>query len=244
MEYLFYITLIGLLTGVLGTVGGSLLVLMVKKANCHLLTLVLGISAGLMTIVVFLDLIPEAREVGNIGTTLFGMILGIILITAMDGLFPHTKFNNRNNGKLLKAGLLLAVGIALHNLPEGLAIGAGYQVDTALGFGLAVIIAAHNLPEGMAIATTLCLAGLRAWSIILISLLSGIPMGIGAFVGGYLGRVSDFTLSISLGFAAGAMIYITFDELIPGAHEKSNGKIAIAGILLGIFVGLIITDLI
>jgi ZIP family zinc transporter len=182
---------------------------------------------------------------GSVWTSLIGLFLGIALISVLDLLFPHQHFVSIEDGRrhYLKAGLLLAIGIALHNVPEGLAIGAGYSSANALGIGLAIIMAVQNFPEGMAVATTLSLAGLKNTKIILITLLSGIPMGIGSFIGAYLGNVSDLILSISLGFAAGAMLYITFDELIPDAHEKAEGHSAIFGILAGVFLGIILTNI-
>jgi ZIP family zinc transporter len=104
-------------------------------------------------------------------------------------------------------------------------------------------MAIQNFPEGMAVATTLSLANLKKQNVIIITLLSGIPMGIGSFIGAYLGSVSSLLLSISLGFAAGAMLYITFDELVPDAHEKAEGHSAILGILTGVFLGIILTNI-
>jgi ZIP family zinc transporter len=245
MTYLIYVTLIGLISGTLGTLGGGLLVLLVREINDKLLSIVLGISAGIMTSVIFFDLIPEAQNAGSIWSSLAGLFLGVVLISLLDLFFPHQHFVSQENtkNKYLKAGLLLAIGIALHNVPEGLAIGAGYSSTKPLGLGLAVIMAIQNFPEGMAVATTLSLANLKKQNVIIITLLSGIPMGIGSFIGAYLGSVSSLLLSISLGFAAGAMLYITFDELVPDAHEKAEGHSAILGILTGVFLGIILTNI-
>ncbi|QTL97093.1 ZIP family metal transporter [Iocasia frigidifontis] len=238
VDYLWYVSLIGLFTGVFGTFGGSILVFLVKEMKENLLTFVLGISGGIMTVVVFLDLIPEALELASVFSTLAGMLLGAILIAGLDIFFPHQHFMNKKYNINLKAGILLAVGIAIHNIPEGLAIGAGYSADRSLGLGLAVIIGVQNFPEGMAMATSLSLAGVRNLYIVLATIVSGIPMGLGAFIGAYFGKISDFFLSFSLGFAAGAMLFITFDELIPSAHEKNEGYMAISGILIGVFIGI------
>lgn len=244
MNYLLYVTIIGLLSGMLGTVGGGLLVLVIREVKSRFLSIVLGVSAGIMTVVIFFDLIPEAQMTGSVWSSLTGLLLGVALISILDMFFPHQHFVSMEGGRrhYLKAGLLLAIGIALHNVPEGLAIGAGYSSASALGLGLAIIMAVQNFPEGMAVAVTLSLAGLKNTKIILITLLSGIPMGIGSFIGAYLGNISDLILSISLGFAAGAMLYITFDELIPDAHEKADGHSAIFGILAGVFLGIILTN--
>jgi len=241
MTSIFYITFIGFLTGILGTVGGGIIILLLKKIEENFLTFILGISAGIMTVVVFLDLIPEALDIGTDISTLSGMFLGVGLIGLLDFVFPHQHFQGKIRNTYYKAGMLLAVGIALHNIPEGLAIGAGYSAAQNLGLGLAIIIGIHNFPEGMALATSLCLAGFSSVQILLITFLAGLPMGLGAFAGAYLGKISPFSLSLALGFAAGAMLFITFDDLIPAAHEKNTGKLAIIGILLGVFLGIFMT---
>ncbi len=243
MSEILYVSLIGLVTGIFGTTGGGLIVILIKKLNEKLLSFVLGFSAGIMTVVVFLDLIPEALAVGSIWTTLSGIILGSILIALLNLIFPHHQFSGQEEQiKYLKTGLLLAFGIAIHNIPEGLAIGAGYSAGSSLGLGLAIIMGVQNLPEGMAVGATLTLGKMDNIKIIIITALSGIPMGIGAFLGSYLGGISDIVLSLSLGFAAGAMLYITFDDLIPDAHEKTEGMTAITGILSGVVLGLLLTN--
>lgn len=243
MNYVFYIALVGLIAGVGGTFTGSFIVLLVREIKESLLAFVLGVSAGIMTVVVFLDLLPEALEIGSLGSTLLGMALGVMLIVIMDQLFLHSNFTEKTGGNYFKSGILLTVSIALHNFPEGLAIGIGFSAESILGFGLAVLMGIHNFPEGMAMATTLSLAGLGNTAIMLIVFFSGIPMGIGALVGAYLGSISSYILSLSLGFAAGAMLYITFDDLIPNAHSKNQGGRAILGILSGIFLGIILSSM-
>ncbi len=245
MEYLIYVTAVGFMAGMFGTLGGGISVIAIKEIRAKFLSIILGISAGVMTVIIFLDLIPEAQEMGSLWTGLGGLMAGVILIYILDISFPHQHVVSLEGGeeKYLKAGLLLAVGIALHNLPEGLAIGAGYTVDRALGFRLAVLIALHNFPEGMAVATTLGIAGLSNIRIAFITILAGVPMGVGAFFGAYIGRISDMALSLALGFAAGAMLYITFEELVPDAHEKAEGHIPIVGIITGVIFGLVLIGL-
>ena len=242
MNNVLYITFIGFITGIIGTGGGGLLVVLLKRFDEKLLTFVLGISAGVMTVVVFLDLIPEAIELGSMGVALLGMFLGVTIIALLDYIFPHEHFQGKPVvGDFYKTGILLALGIALHNIPEGLAIGAAYSATSTLGISLAVIIGIHNFPEGMAVATSLSLAGLSSMKILFITILAGVPMGLGTFIGAYLGNISQFFLSLSLGFAAGAMLFITFDDLIPAAHKSNKGRSAILGILIGVFAGIYLT---
>ncbi|MFW5998438.1 MAG: ZIP family metal transporter [Halanaerobiaceae bacterium] len=247
MNYLTYITIIGLLSGIIGTGVGGLSVLILKKIRSKILGILLGFSAGIMTVIVFLDLIPEAIEKGNLINSLIGIVLGVGFISFIDLKFPHQHFSfveemNKENQQYFKTGVLLCLGIALHNIPEGLAIGAGFMSSVKLGVGLAVLIALHNLPEGMAVATALGLANLKEINILLITILAGVPMGLGAALGGYMGGISPEFLSIALGLAGGAMLYIVYDELVPNAHENTRGHSAIAGIIIGIITGMILIE--
>ncbi len=248
MPYWLLVTLIGLTAGVLGTLSGGLAVVIVRKVRDRLLSVLLGASAGIMASISFLDLIPEAIDEGTMYTAIFGILLGIGIIGLIDVKFPHQHFSLTRDGapkysKSLKTGILLSIGIALHNLPEGVAIGASFMVSFQVGLLLTILIAVHNFPEGMAVAAAMCVGGVKSKKVLLITALAGVPMGIGAFIGVALGGVSAWSLSVSLGFAAGAMLYIVFDELIPDAHRKAEGHSAIMGILSGIIIGIIFITL-
>ncbi len=248
LPYWLQVTIIGLLAGVIGTASGGLTVIIVKKVQDRLLSVLLGASAGIMASISFLDLIPEAIDEGTIYTAMIGILLGIGIIGLLDVKFPHRHFSFSKDGggehnRYLKTGILLSIGIALHNLPEGVAIGASFMVSFQVGLLLAVLIAIHNFPEGMAVGAAMCVGGVRSKKVLLITALAGVPMGIGAFIGVALGGVSPWTLSVSLGFAAGAMLYIVFDELIPDAHRKATGHSAIMGILAGILIGIFFIEL-
>jgi zinc transporter, ZIP family len=249
LPYWLVVTLIGLSVGVFGTMSGGLAVLIVKKIRNNLLSVLLGISAGIMAAISFLDLIPEAINEGSIISAMIGILLGVGIIGLLDIKFPHHHLTLSTDGgakccPYIKTGILLSIGIALHNLPEGVAIGASFIVSYQTGILLSIMIAVHNFPEGMAVAAALCGGKIKAKKVLLITALAGVPMGIGAFLGVALGGVSKWALSISLGFAAGAMLYIIFDELIPDAHRKATGHSAIIGILTGIIVGIFIIEFI
>ncbi|MGM0419648.1 MAG: ZIP family metal transporter [Bacillota bacterium] len=248
MSYLISITLIGLLSGIVGTGLGGIFVISIKSFKEQALAVLLAFAAGVMTVIIFLELIPESLETGTLLTAILGILLGVSLIFLLDVRFPHHHFLPKTGqeatpqmlakSKLLKTGILLGIGVALHNVPEGIAIGAGFIAGQNIGFGLALLIALHNLPEGMAVATALGLAGLNRTRIIIYTTMAGIPMGVGAFLGGFFGSISPLFLSLALGFAGGAMLYIVYDELIPDAHSRTTGQTAIIGIVLGVIVGI------
>ncbi|MGQ9779166.1 MAG: ZIP family metal transporter [Bacillota bacterium] len=245
MSKLLIVTLIGTLAGVLGTGLGGLAVAFLPQLNQKALSAVLGFSAGVMLAVVAFDLMPEAFAVAPIGWGLLGLVAGTVLLAVSDLLVPHMHFlsTDEESQRFLRTGLLIGLGIALHNLPEGLAIGAGFSSSRAFGLSVALLMAIQNAPEGMAMACPLCLTEMGPRRIILWTLLAGLPMGLGAFLGGVLGRVSPVLLALALGFAAGAMLFITCDELIPDAQELRQGHSGTFGIVIGVILGVTVSSL-
>ena len=144
---------------------------------------------------------------------------------------------------LFVAGIVMASAIALHNVPEGMTIGASYAHEDMIGKAallLAVIIGLHNIPEGMAVSVPLISGGMRKWKAVLITAASGIPTILGALLGYALGEIGPFGLTLSLGFASGAMLYVVFGEILPQSilmyHSKLPAFSAIAGILAGLLI--------
>ena len=148
--------------------------------------------------------------------------------------------------QLFIAGVVMACAIALHNMPEGMVIGASYAGNLEAGFlggsGLvmAVIIGLHNIPEGMAVSVPLITGGSKRLKAIAITALSGAPTIIGAVVGFCLGTLSPMWLSLSLSFAAGAMFYVVFGELLPEAILMWRSKLPAFATVVGVLVGLIL----
>jgi ZIP family zinc transporter len=141
---------------------------------------------------------------------------------------------------LFKSGMLIAIGIAIHNMPEGVAVGAGYAHQPQFGYFIALAIALHNIPEGIATALPLCKAGARRWDAFRIALLSGMTEPVGALLAIlFLSAFRDLVPS-ALAFAGGVMTFITLDELIPAAREHGHQHWTAIGIILGaIFVFLL-----
>lgn len=245
------ITLIGILAGILGTGVGGLLVLFVNFGSGPGLSFLLAASGGIMISISLMELIPEAVEVGSKGWAALGLLLGVIILFVLDMVLPHTHsslvlrgksgvYHGERTAKLRSAGILIGLGIALHNLPEGLAIGAAYAHQEALGLGVALLIALHNIPEGMAMAVPLRAGEMSAANVILSTGLAGLPVGLGALVGAWFGQVSPAVLSVCLGFAAGAMMYVVSDELIPEAHFCARGEYPTIGLVAGVVLGILL----
>ena len=154
-------------------------------------------------------------------------------------------YNHRDSKlALFVAGVVMACAIALHNVPEGMTIGASYASnDGVLGRAalvLAVLIGLHNIPEGMAVSVPLISGGMTKWKAVVITAASGIPTVIGALLGYWLGEIGPLGLCLSLGFASGAMLYVVFGEILPQAIIMYRSKLpafsAIAGILVGMLI--------
>ena len=146
---------------------------------------------------------------------------------------------------LFVAGVVMACAIALHNVPEGMTIGASYAAgeEGVLGGAaliLAVLIGLHNIPEGMAVSVPLISGGMAKWKAVLITACTGIPTILGALLGYLLGEIGPLGLTMSLGFASGAMLYVVFGEILPQSilmyHSKLPAFSAIIGILAGILI--------
>ena len=156
----------------------------------------------------------------------------------------HHYAQHDNKLSLFVAGLVMACAIALHNVPEGMTIGASYASNNSVmgsaALILAVLIGLHNIPEGMAMSVPLISGGMARWKAVLITACSGIPTILGALLGYLLGEIGPMGLTLSLGFASGAMLYVVFGEILPQSilmyHSKLPAFSAIFGMLTGLFI--------
>ena len=156
----------------------------------------------------------------------------------------YHRANNDNKMSLFVAGIVMACAIALHNVPEGMTIGAAYASNEGVmgsaALVLAVLIGLHNIPEGMAVSVPLISGGMEKWKAVLITASSGIPTMVGAILGYWLGELGALGLTLSLGFASGAMLYVVFGEILPQSilmyHSKVPAFATIGGMLLGLII--------
>lgn len=245
MEYLIKVTLIGLISGIAGTSIGGLMAFFVKKVDRRFVSSTLEFSAGLMTSVVCFKLIPEAFNYGGVKLTLSGVFLGVFVILIVEDFIGKAEFvkeKGKNSG-LLKAGIVMAVGIALHNFPEGFAVGSGFEASLKLGVMITAVIVIHDIPEGVAMAVPMKAGGFSSKKAFLLTVLSGVPMGFGALLGAILGGISDSFIGVCLGFAAGAMLYVVYGELVVESKKLYLGRLPSISNVLGIICGIIVTTI-
>ena len=149
-----------------------------------------------------------------------------------------------NKLSLFVAGIVMACAIALHNVPEGMTIGASYASNAGVmgsaALVLAVLIGLHNIPEGMAVSVPLISGGMKKGKAVLITAASGIPTILGSLLGYLLGEIGPLGLAMSLGFAGGAMLYVVFGEILPQSILMYHSKLPAFSVIVGMLVGLLI----
>jgi len=226
----------------IGTGLGGLLTLILRSPTKRFMAVLLGFTSGIMMSVVCFDLLPEAFGMAGVFMSLIGMALGVAAILVVESFIPERVSQNySSNFDFVRSGILLGVGIAIHNFPEGLAVGSGFAASDSLGLGLAIVIGLHDMPEGVAMAAPLKIGGLDGLKILMYTIFAGIPMGLGAFIGELLGEISHSLICLCLSFAGGAMLYITCGELIPKTQNIYRGRISTIGMIAGIICGIAIS---
>lgn len=258
MENILKTTLIGLFFGTFGTTIGGIIGIKFKNTSNKFLSFILAFASGLMIAIVCFELIPEAMEIASLPVVLLGIIVGICAMFLCD-VIVDKKFSKKSvigTGKigksnkekeiksnLLKTGIIVSIGLAIHNFPEGLAIGSGFGASLKLGLFLAIAICFHDIPEGISMAVPMKSGGMPISKIIYYVLLSGVTTGVGAFFGALVGGISEEIISICLAFAAGAMIYIVSGELTPESNRLYQGRMSAIGNMLGFIIGVFAMNL-
>lgn len=236
----FLVSLIaGLSTGI-----GSLIAFFVKDIGQQKISLFLGFSAGVITYISFTELLfSSIREIGFIYANL-AFFVGILAMAFIDFSIPHQygkeevdykKDHEKKN--MLRTGVIVALGIAIHNFPEGMATFFATLKNFNLGILLMVAISLHNIPEGLSVCVPIYCATGQKKKAFYYSFLSGIAEPLGALIGflilypffGY----SEYLLNGVLAFVAGVMIFISFDEILPTSINQGGGHTSIASLFLG-----------
>ena len=222
--------------GTLGTGLGGLFAYGVKSTNTRLLSRLMGFSAGVMLAVVLFSLVPESLAMTSFGVMILSALAGAGFMLLCEKFLPHT-----HSSQTERISWLLFFGIAMHNIPEGLAIGAGMNTQDNFGVMLALLIMLHNIPEGLAMSLPLRVSGKNP---IPMALLAGLPTVIGAAAGKLIGGISAGWIGGSLAFAGGAMAYLSIMDLIPESASFSGYKSTILSAVVGLLAGIILITVI
>jgi ZIP family zinc transporter len=196
----------------------------------------LGFSAGVMLYVAFVELLkPSADTVGP--HFLAGFLLGVLAVHAVDLLVPHDHMVGEvvldGFGSRVRASLLLAIAVVIHNLPEGLAIGSATAVERSLGTRVTLAIGIQDIPEGLAVALPFIAVGRRGLAL-LFAVASGLSEAAMALLPPLLGGLAPQLLPHLLSLSAGAMIYVVSHEVIPETHNHGYEREATVGLLAGV----------
>jgi len=256
------IIILSLLVGVVGMGLGGVITAIFGSRTDRMISIFLSLAAGVMTSIVLLELIPEAIEYSNIVITVIGLVLGALLVLLLNNIMDkisdasktvsnvhgsYAEFFHSSemlaNKSMLRSGMIMLFAIALHNIPEGLALGAAGYHDYALGVTLAIMIGLHNIPEGMAIAAPLISGGMSKIKAITLLLITGATTVVGAVIGVLVGGISDLTLALSFSIAGGAMLYVVFGEILPQSIVTNKDRVPAIFALVGIIVGLLFTQI-
>lgn len=240
MESIGTITFYGLLFGIVGTTLGGILGAFLTITSKKTLSFILEFAAGIMTAIICFELIPESLKIVNMSSCILGIFFGILIMIICNKIVnKHCNNKNFSNNSLLRTGFIMSIGLAMHNFPEGLAIGAGFGASYHLGFALAAAIAFHDIPEGISISLPLKAGGINKYKAIFITATSGLFTGLGTFFGAIIGNISKELIGLSLAFAAGAMLYIVSCELIPESKKLYLGRFPSLGNILGFIIGVL-----
>lgn len=262
------VIVMALVAGVAGTGLGGIVGVIFKNKGDKIMGRVLGFAGGVMIGVVSFEMIPEAisacshtGKLAGVGIAVATVIGGMVAIYLVNRLldFIENKRHKQNDAyrtaavlkvhtlavsgqdskkSLLKAGVVMFIAISLHNFPEGMAIGASGTLATETGALVAIIIALHNIPEGMAISAPLVSGGVKGFKAILLTALAGSATVLGAALGLAVGGLGDIVTGICLALAGGAMMYVTFCELLPQSIAM-KGDVPAVSMLTGLVLSIV-----
>lgn len=232
----------------MSTVLGSFIVFFSGKKNEKLMTFCMGFAAGMMISVSLVEMFGLSvqilvRDIGSAsGSVLSAVFLmaGAALAMLIDKLLPHEDAGEgeKKHNDLLRLGTVSALALAVHNFPEGIAtFMAGYS-DRSLGLSVAAAIALHNIPEGIAVALPVYFGTNKKGKAFLYTLIAGLAEPIGGLLALLLLRpfMSDFLMAAIFAAAAGIMLYISFEELIPSSWQYGRGRLALFALFSGICI--------
>lgn len=230
----------------LATGAGALPVLFLKGGvSRRLLDGMLGLAAGVMLAATAFSLLVPALESGGVLSAGGGLLLGAGFIAWLDRRTPHAHFAAGREGpsSRLARVWLLVLAITIHNFPEGLSVGVVFGAGGAgAGTVLATAIGLQNVPEGLAVAVPLVREGYRRGKAVWYAALTGLAEPVAGLLGGALVGLAAGILPWALGFAAGAMLYVVSDEMIPESHREGHEREATAGVILGFLLMMVLEN--
>lgn len=230
----------------LATGFGCIPIFFVRTVSQRVLDTMLGFAAGVMLAASFFSLILPSIEIGGIWMALGGIVCGVVFIIVVDRLVPHLHglTKTREPTPRLRRVWLLILAITIHNFPEGLSVGVGFGAgEIGAGIALAIAIGLQNMPEGLAVALPLLREEYSKWKAAGYATMSGLVEPVGGVIGILVVSIAHQFLPFALAFAAGAMIWVVSDEMIPESHSKGFEREATIGVIIGFLVMMLLDSI-
>jgi ZIP family zinc transporter len=240
--------LAGLATGL-----GALPALFFKNISSNLFNSMLGAAAGVMLAATAFSLLVPGMVYGNqiwpgngIYIVSIGMLIGAVFLHFADRQLPHVRFDSVSDTQLnsLKKVWLFIIAITIHNFPEGMSVGVSFgSGEMKNGIVLAIAIALQNIPEGLAVSLPLVGLGYNKWKAIGIATLTGMVEPVGGLLGITMVTVFQSVLPMAMGFAAGAMLFVISEEIIPETHSQGRSRYATFALMIGFIIMMVVDNM-
>ncbi|MGN7360788.1 ZIP family metal transporter [Paenibacillus sp. SAF-054] len=239
--------LMGCLATSICTALGALPALMFNKVTHRGRDILLAFTAGIMVAASTYGLIPSALKLSNLWILTIGTLLGTVVLTLLELLVPHQDLEHSPQdaaGSGQTSSLLFLSAMALHNLPEGLSVGVSYgSSHQDLGTIVALSIGLQNIPEGFLTALFLITHGLRRRTALLLATLTGVLELAACWIGLQFTESFTYIVPYGLSFAAGAMLFVVYKELIPESHGDGNERVSTFSFIFGLLTMIALTHL-
>ncbi len=236
---------IGSILSALSTGLGALVILFMNRSVTHRWRdVLLAFTAGVMMAASTMGLIPEALNYGGFVPLAIGVFLGVLTLTILEKNIPHMDLHhNSTNIKFDEKAILIIAAITLHNIPEGLSVGVSYASDSVdTGNLIAVAIGFQNAPEGLLVALFLVNQKIGKIKAFLLATATGTIEIVTSFFGYYLTSFVENLIPYGLSFAAGAMLFIIYKELIPESHGDGNERTSTYSFIIGLLFMILLIE--
>lgn len=229
----------------MATVLGAVPLMFLRKLSEKWKDILIAFTAGIMVAASTFGLMPQAIKESGIAALMCGFVVGIVVLDLIEKNIPHIDVENEAGIRSFDSkSLLVIIALFIHNIPEGLSTGFSYaSVNEGLGPMVAISIGAQNMPEGLILAVFLLNSGQGRWKSFFIVTLTGLMEMLSAVVGYFTAGFVQSLIGFGLAFAAGAMMFIVYKELIPESHghgyERSSTYSFILGLLAMVYISFI-----
>ncbi len=233
--------LMGCVAEGLGLLVGIMMLYVFRITRKRSIGMLFGGTSGLMMALICFDVLPEALSKKRMDFVILGVVIGILVGVLLDEVMPYVQSGlGKGNRGRLNTALVLVVGIALHNIPEGFTLGAITTTGTDSVIQFIIVLALHSIPEGLAVAIPFKMAGIGFKKVAIIPLALGCVMGLGTVLGYVLSHSSEDFVILALGIATGVILYIVCEELLPESRKVWNGRMTAIATIGGLLLGLLL----